>query len=157
MGLTIGQISDGVIEVISKLDSALIYDDETYTKYIETLDESLLSFADGDQPTRFVMRKVLPYQLAQNVQNKQIKLERGEVQYQPGSMADDVRCALIDIKNPPTIPEDQKIKFEKSKNDSGASEALVEKLMAAGIVADLFAARQSYLSKNMKKSNLKKS
>ena len=75
MGIKLSQISDGVVEVISRIDDAIVFEEESYSKYLETLDESNLTFVEGKQPTRFVMRKVLPYKLSQKVQNKQLSFE----------------------------------------------------------------------------------
>jgi hypothetical protein len=164
MGLTLSQISDGFIDVIAKIDGAIIKDDsayengfdETYADYLKDLDESKLKFVDGDEPTRFVMRKVLPYKMAQKVQNKQLRFEKGEAQFQMSFMAEEVRCALCDVKNPDNIPEDQKIKFSKHNEDNGASDDFIAKLIAAGIVSDLFVARQNVMQ-NKGKADLKKS
>lgn len=157
MGITKSQLSDGTIEVIAKIDGALIKDDEAYAQYLSTLDESVLTFVDGDEPTRFVMRRVLPWKEAQRVQNKQVRFEKGEAQFQMSFMAEEVRAALIDIKNPSNLPEDQKLKFEKHKEDLGASEELMSRLMAAGIVSDLYVARKNYLEGGKGKADLKKS
>jgi hypothetical protein len=153
MGIKLSQISDGTIEVIARIDDAIIYDEDKYSKYLETLDESHLSFAEGKQPTKFLMRKVLPYKLSQKVQNKQLSFEGKTPQFSLTFMAEEVRCSLIGIKNPDNLPEDEKIKFEKSKDDDGASDDMIAKLISCGIAQDLYLARQSFKTNNdLKKS-----
>ena len=153
MGIKLSQISDGTIEVISKIDDAIIYDEEKYSKYIETLDESYLTFVEGKQPTKFLMRKVLPYKLSQKVQNKQLSFEGKTPQFSLSFMAEEVRCSLIAIKNPDYLPDEEKIKFEKSRDDEGASDDLIAKLISCGIAQDLYIARQSFKTNtDLKKS-----
>lgn len=155
MAILLSKISDGTIEVIARIDSALKdISDENYSEYLKTLDESLLSFNDGEQPTRFVLRKVLPYGIAQKIKNQQMRMEKGEMQVQMGFINEEVRAALVDIKNPPGIPEDQQIKFKRA-SDGSASEELIAILDAAGIVSDLFAARKNVMEKSIE--NVKKS
>jgi hypothetical protein len=98
------------------------------------------------QPTRFVMRKVLPFSLAKKVQNDQVTTRDGKMEVQLGFISEEVRASLVDIKNPEDVPQDQWIKFEKDK-DGGASEKLMELLMAARIVDELYSARQVKVSK----------
>ncbi len=140
MGIKLSQISDG-----------------SYTDYLQSLDESKLSFVEGKNPTKFIMRRVLPYKLAQKVQNKQIRMEKGEAQFSISFMAEEVRCSLTGVKNPDGMPEEDKIKFEKSKDDDGASDDLIAKLISAGIVTDLYVARQNIMQTNKSKADLKKS
>lgn len=154
MAIMLSKISEGNIEVISKIDTALKdITEDTYSEYLKTLDESLLSFKDDEQPTRFVMRKVLPYGVGQKIKNQQMRMEKGEMQIQMGFMTEEVRAALIDIKNPPGLPEDQQLKFKRG-SDGSASEELVALLDAAGIVNDLFSARKNVMEKSVE--NVKK-
>jgi len=129
-------------DVVLSIDSALDMTEDEFKIYSETLDESLLKFKEGELPTRFVMRKVLPFALAKKVQNEQMATVNGQMQVQLSFMCEEVRAALVDIKNPPNVPEDQQIKFEKEK-DGGASEKLMELLISAGVVNELYTARQA--------------
>ena len=52
----------------------------------------------------------------------------------------EVRCSLVDIINPPSVSDDEQIKY-KRESDGGTSELLMEQLIAAGIYMDLFRAR----------------
>jgi len=131
-------------DVILSIDSALDMTEEDFAAYRETLDESLLKLKEGEFPTRFVMRKVLPFSLAKKVQNEQMITVDGKMQIQMSFMSEDVKASLVDIKNPPNVPEDQQIKFEKDK-DGSASEKLMELLISSGIVQELYSARQSKL------------
>jgi hypothetical protein len=157
MALKLDQL-EGTISVISKLDSALDCSDDDYKQYIESgLDESFLKFKDGDAPTKFVMRKTLPWGLAKKVEDEKVSMQKGEMQIRMSFIAEEVRVSLIDIINPPHLPESECLKYKKA-SDGGASEQLVEKLLACGMIQDLYAARQAVLQKNnLNKDGLKKS
>jgi hypothetical protein len=157
MALKLSTIADGTIEVIARIDSSLPADltDDEYNKYLENLDETILRISGDDKPTRFVMRRVLPYALAQKVANKQLKLIEGNLQPQLGYMTEEVRCALVSIKNPDTVPADEQLKFERA-SDHGASEDLIARLMSCGVVMNLYHARTNALQ-NKSKSDPKKS
>lgn len=134
------------IEVILRIDDALDVEDSDYDAYLETLDKSLLKFHEGKEPTLFVMRKVQPFGLSKKVQNEQAEFRGGEVHVNLGFIMEDVRCSLVDIKNPPSVPEGQRIIFKKEK-DGGASEELMELLNAVGAVNDLYRARNGQIKK----------
>lgn len=157
MALKLSTIADGTIEVIASIDGAIPegLSKEKFDKYIETLDESLLELIDGEQPTRFILRRVLPWALSQKVANKQMRMDKGEMQPQLSFMTEEVRCSLVGIKNPDSMPEDEKIKFERG-SDGGASEDLMARLVAAGIAMELYHAR-SNATKSKQKSDPKKS
>lgn len=157
MALKMEQL-EGPIVVISKKDSALDCNDEEYQAYLDSgLDESLLKLKEGDAPTKFVMRKSLPWGLAKKLEDDKISMNKGEMQIRMSFMAEEVRLSLIDIINPPHIPESDHLKFKKA-GDGGASELLMEKLLAWGLVPELYAARRAVLEKNtLNKPDLKKS
>ena len=127
-------------KVIVSIDSSLEKDAEAYEKYLQTLDESHLKFIAGEEPTRFVMRKVLPYNLQQKVQNAQIEISESGTQIKPAFMMEEVRCSLVGIENPASLPAEEHIKFEKH-SDGGASTSLMEMLNAVGLVNDLYKAK----------------
>lgn len=133
-------------DVIVSIDTSLDVNEDQWNLYKETLDESHLKFKEGMQPTRFVMRQVLPFALAKRVQNDQMTTRNGAMEVQLGFISEEVRASLVDIKNPPDVPEDQHIKFEKDK-DGGASEKLMELLIAARLVEELYSARQVKIGK----------
>jgi hypothetical protein len=143
MALVLPSLTE-TIEVIARIDSAIApTTDDDYDAYVKTGDESRLTFADGEAPTRFVMRKVLPYSLSQKVQSEMVKVSGGgEVNVSMTFMAEEVRCALIDVKNPATLPVDQHIKFSRD-GDGGASKELMAQLVGAGVAMNLFTARKA--------------
>ena len=55
MAIKLASQKDTSFKVISKQDDAVQCDAEVYAKYLESLDESLLSLKEGVEPTRFVM------------------------------------------------------------------------------------------------------
>lgn len=140
-------------KVVLRIDSAVGCSPSDYEKYLETLDESLLQLKE--EPTRFVMRKVLPYRLASAVQDMQFGFEKNEVKVRSSFMLEEVRCSLVGIENPPHIPESEKIVF-KADGDGGASEELMASLGAAGVTMDLYRTRQSFAPKK-DQEDLKKS
>lgn len=109
-----------------------------YQRYLETLDESLLQLKPGVEPTRFVMRKVLPFAQAQKIKTEQAAVgAEGRMEVRMGFIMDEVRAALIDVKNPgsPSLAY-------KRDSDGLASRELVSLLDSVGIVNELFTARQ---------------
>jgi|GEM_PF-6405303 len=139
-------------KVVMRIDSAL-GEGADYEAYLESLSEEHLKLVE--EPTRLVMRKVLPYRLAQGVQNQQFSYKGGEVQIQPAFMLEEVRCSIIAVENPASVPDDEKIEF-KAHSDGGASEDLMSLLQAAGLVMDLFRARQTAVGSKEGSDALKK-
>lgn len=137
---------DETIEVISRVDSAISTTPEQYEDYLKTLDESLLQRVDGQEPTRFVLRKVLPTRAVKKLKSDQIGFEEGKPTFRFGSILDDVRYSLIDVKNPPSVPQEQQVSFTKD-TDGYASENLIAVLDAAGIIMDLYTAKNYAVQK----------
>ncbi len=139
MAFTIDNTSS-TIEVILSKDSAVKCDSDSYEKYLETLDESLLEL-DGE-PTRFVLRKNLPYEASRKVMNAQATYVKGEVQLQMSYVLEEVRASLIDIKNPSDLPKDKCLNFKK-ENDGLCSKEIVGWLQSYGVLMDLYRARSA--------------
>ena len=136
------------IEVIVKVDTAVKCDDEEYQQYIETGNEDFLKL-EGE-PTRFVMKKNLSYQLAKKVKDSQVSFNKGEVGINFGYVYEEVRCALVDIKN----PGDDRLKFKKA-SDGACSEKILE-LLGDGIIFNLNQRRQAALGGVENAETLKK-
>lgn len=138
--------SRDTFDVILGLDSSLDCTEEELKRYQETLDESHLRFKPGMQPTRFVMRKVLPFSLAKKIQNEQLKTgDDGKPTVQLSFIAEEVKASLIDIKNPADLPQEDWIIYEKDR-DGTTSTALMELLISANVVMELYSARQVKVS-----------
>lgn len=138
-------ISDGDIEIIVRKDSALDVTDEQYAEYLENLDESKLKLKEGHEPTRFVMRKAIPFKHLNDIENSKIKYSKtGEVELQLGFILKEVRATLKDIKNPPSVPKDKCIEF-KQTGDGLVDEKLMAGLAGADIVTNLYTARKNYV------------
>lgn len=136
--MAFGLSSEGeVIEVICSKDEAVTCDLEQYQEYLKTLDETILGLKPDVQPTRFCLKRTLPYAAAQRVRNQQLGYKDGDVEVRLGFILEEVRASLVDIKNPGAGLE------YKKDGDGGASKTLVEKLDAFGIVQELYTARQS--------------
>lgn len=132
------------IEVISSKDEAVSCDAETYQRYLESLDEGLLGLRPDCLPTRFVMRKLLSFGMAQKIKSEQAGVnQEGRIEIKFGFTLDDVRAALIDIKNPGS----DKIAFKKD-SDGYASKELIAVLDQVGIANELYAARQAAIKTN---------
>ena len=154
---------DAKVKVIVSKDLSLVSEetedykpDEAYQSYLKDLDESKLRFVDNSEPTRFVMKKILPYKLAMKVKNHQVAVEAGKVKFQSSYMNEEVRCSLCDIEQP-EVPDHLKDRLIPWKQDGagGASESVMEFLEAAGVVTDLFTARNNAIN-NLDESLLKK-
>lgn len=143
-------------EVVIERDSALSMTSEEYKEYLDSkCNKTFLKKHEGKEPTIFVMRKVLPFELAEKVQNKQMNVsDKGKMNFQMAFMLEEIRASLIDIINAPDVPTDKAIKFTKD-SDGGASEDLIAILHAAGIVQELYNARSSVL-KDLNGEELKK-
>lgn len=141
-----------VIKVIVRADQALVWPedekeaDEIWAQYLQTNDESLLKFADGQQPTRFVMKKVLSYDQATRVQNAQTTMRDGKVEIQMSFLMEEVRQSLCDIENPDYVPLNERINYKRD-NDQACSREIVEGLHALGVIMDLYSARQNATAK----------
>lgn len=155
MAVTLPSFSDK-LEVVIERDSALEMTPEEYQAYVDSkFNKSLLKTKPDQQPTVFVLRKVLPFELACKVQNEQLKVtENGKMNFQMSVMLAEIRAALCDIVNPPGVPADQAIKFVQAE-DGGANEDLVAVLHSAGIVQELYLAYKSIV-KSEESSLLKK-
>lgn len=145
--------STDTFKVIARIDTAVSCTAEAYSNYLDTLDESLLNLTA--EPTRFVMRKVLPYRAAQGVQNQQFRYAGGEVQLQPAFMLEEVRCSVVGIENPSNVEPDEKLNWE-AHSDGYTSFDLMAKLQGAGVVMDLYRARQTAVGPRDNQEALKK-
>lgn len=151
------------IEVISRLDSSLDRSvegfEEVYEKYLEDLDESKLPFLEGENPTRFVLRRVLDYSVSVKLKNNQIRLKRtktGDADFESnlGAIAiEEIRHSLVDIKHPEGVDAGNLVM--KVAPDKFATYDLIALLDQYGIVTDLYAAKQNQ-TKNGMPSNVKK-
>lgn len=134
---------DNTIEVISSKDESVRCEAGDYSKYLETLDESLLDLDPNVSPTRFVLRTSLKYDESKAIKNQQLGYKmNGEMSILTGFMMDVIRTCLIDIKGAGTG-----IEFKKDR-DGKASKDLVGKLDQHGIMQELFIARQNSLELN---------
>lgn len=139
MAIDFSQLDQGTIEVVSSVDGALDMTEDEYEEYQKSLDPTLIKVKEGQEPTIFVMRKVLPYGVGQRIKNKQMTYDKGEVFVGTGHISDEVRAALVDIKNSTIV-------FKKA-GDGGMMPDLMAMLDAAGITQDLFIARKLYLER----------
>lgn len=137
-----------VIKVIVKADQALVWPqdekegDDVWAEYLKTNNESLLTFAEGHQPTRFVMKKVLNYDQASRVQNAQTTMRDGKVEIQMAFIMEEVRQALTDIENPDYVPLPDRIQYRRD-SDQACNREIIEGLYALGVLMDLYTARQN--------------
>ncbi len=127
------------IKVIAREDSAIPENisDEQWAEYMRTLREDFLGCTEA--PTRFVLRRTLPFDAQTRIQGMQIKWEGKEGRLDMGYMLEEVRCALVGIENPPGCTDP--IEF-KTDSDGYAAKELVAYLAQTGIAQQLFAARQ---------------
>jgi hypothetical protein len=137
--------TNDVIKVVSRKDTALPADllDEEFEQYQRTLDESYLRLTE--EPTRFVLKKSLPFEAQQNITNQQIGIskETGKAEMRFGFMLEEVRCALTDIENPASLPEADRLIFRRDTHDRFAAKEIIAILNSEGIVSELYAAMKA--------------
>jgi len=139
MSFTI-ESADSTMKVVVSKDNTVHCTDEEYEKYTETLDESLLHL-DGE-PTRFVLRKNLSYEASQKVMDAQASFVKGKVQMNMSYVLEEVRAAWIGVENPPDLAKEKCIIWKRD-NDGLANKQLVAGLQNAGVLMDLYKARQA--------------
>ena len=146
MALTLDLGSDN-IEIISRRDAAVGCDAQTYMEYLRDLDETRLQLKESVEPTRFVMRKILPYGATQRIKNEQVSVKAQanmktvddlNVEMKMGYILEELRAALVDVKNP-GMPQ---LHFRKD-SDGLASKDLIALLNAFGIADELHTAWQA--------------
>ena len=149
-------IVGGDIEVIVKKDSAIDHDLSDYDKYLDTIDESHLVFKHGDEPTRFVMKKDIALKHSIKIDNQKIRYEKGgDVSVNLGSLVTEtVRATLIGIKNPSGVPEEKQLKIKT--HEGLLDEKQTEMFLSAGIIENLYTARENYIKKMGGSEDLKK-
>jgi len=133
--------ADTTIKVVVSKDTAVHCTEEEYEKYTESLDESLLHL-EGD-PTRFVLRKNLSYEASQKVMDAQASFVKGKVQMNMSYVLEEVRASWVGVENPPDLSPDRCINW-KRESDGLANKQLVAGLQNAGVLMDLYKARQSF-------------
>ncbi len=138
-------LSKGTIDVVVQKDAAVTCTDEEYAQYVQSFakgigDEALLKL-DGE-PTRFTLKKQLGYDASLDVKDRQLGFEDGKPKVRVSFVIEEVRYALVNIKNPPTVAPEATIEFSRD-SDGYASKQLIEMLDQAGVVMDLYAARQA--------------
>jgi hypothetical protein len=138
------------------VDSSAENFEDIYKEYLEDLDESKLKFIEGKNPTRFVLKRNLKYEEHYDIRSRQFKAgdkKKGETSFNVAFTFDEVRIRLIDIENP--LDEPDCISY-KQDGSGGASKDVMEKLLSAGIVDDLFAALENdkkHRNKTINKKN----
>ena len=86
------------------------------------------------------MRLNLPYDAQVKIQNAQLSFADGKPELKIGYILEDIRCALVDIKNPPGTEDG----LVFSRDDDGyASRKLISELSTYGIINQLFVARNA--------------
>ena len=148
MAISSAIFNDARLRVVAYLDDAIDHEATTredYEKYLETLDEEVLTFATDDngvqlEPTRFVMKKFLSEHERSSVVDSQISMDADKnVKIRSTSEEELIRRALVDIENPPGA--DSPLQWEKDRGDRWASKELVTKLAQVNILSDLSTAR----------------
>jgi len=124
-----------VAVIVSKDSSLKNVSEEDYEEYLKDLDEEKL-LIDGE-PTRFVLKKTLPYRDTKRVMNSQVSVgEDGKPKVNISFIMDEVRCALVGMEGPGSEA------FKKSK-DGRADESVVNALYNSGVLMDLYNGRRN--------------
>lgn len=137
MGLSLQ--SAETFKIVSRRDDSVGCDEATYSQYLKTLDESLLELKTESNPTRFVLRKVLPFAARQRIKNEQISYKGGsDVEIRMGFVMEEMRAALVGVENAGS----PNLEYKK-ENDGLASKELIAVLDAYGILDELYLAYQA--------------
>ena len=123
--------------IVSKDVSLKHVSEEDYEDYLEDLDESKLNLAEDATPTRFVLKKILPYKDTKRVMNSQMSFEDGKAQVNISFMMEEVRLALVGMEGPGAES------FKKDKDDGGADQGIVNALYNSGVLMDLYNGRRN--------------
>ncbi len=123
------------LKVVSYIDSAVTCDRDTYTTYLQNLDESLLGL--NSEPTRFILKRSFSVAEHQAIKSAQASIKGKDVQINLGYVLLEVKYALVDI-------EGGADGFGMLKDSNGyAQDSLISLLEESGILMDLFTARQA--------------
>lgn len=131
------------IDVICRFDSS-IGSPENYDAYLESFGEqngpheSLLNLAAGDQPTTFVLRRTIPFELKQDIRTQNFKVRNKDVEMSVNFTTDLIRAALIDVKN----PGDDVLRLKRGK-DGLVNGEYINMLEEASVLGDLVKAYQN--------------
>ena len=135
-----------VLEVVTKFDSCIDMTVDEYSDYINSgANQELLKLKKGktiEDCTRFILKKNLDWSGQEAIMQKQFKLDPVTKQpiLNPAFVMHEVQRSLADIKQ----PDDAAFKFKYKQDQPGmASRKIVEALHNAGILMELFQARQS--------------
>lgn len=145
MALTIDNLSGpGTMKIILKIDPALEgTSQEEYSDYLRDLNESKLKVKDGEIPTRWVMKKQVKYGDKQRIDDMKIKIgDGGRVGFGMAWMAEEIRCTLVDVENPDSVPVDKRITLKKSGDGTVMEDTMS---MLGEIPTLLYYARASHL------------
>ena len=133
------------IEVILSIDPAVHCSPEDYSAYLEDLNEGRLNL-NGEEPTRFVMKKVLDYRSQERISRSMVSADistgKAENMNLNISGMPELRATLVDIKNPGAGME-----FKRDRDDNLVSRELVSNLNSVGAADELLAARRNAVKK----------
>lgn len=123
--------------------------DTNYDMYLRTMDESYLTFKEGVEPSRFVMRKVIDWKTSQRLKDAAVTVKGRKMDYKAASsFMREIRACLIDIKHPEGVDPGE-IAFKKDR-DGLPSLELMSKLDTYGVIENLYEARQKHLKDPLK-------
>lgn len=121
--------------IVSKDSSLKGMVENAYEEYLKDLDEGKLQM-EGE-PTRFIMKKTLPYRDTKRVMNSQVTIgEDNKPKVNISFIMDEVRCALVKMEGPGSA----NFKLEK---DGYASMDIVNALYNRGVLMDLYNGRRN--------------
>jgi hypothetical protein len=143
-------VQDGTFDVILSSDPALDVTKEEYAAYATTLNEGLLKLKDGQQPTRWTLRKKLSYQHKQWVDAAKVRVDRkGDMSVTIFEfMTREVRASLVGIKSPESVPVEKRLesKMKKTGDDLISEEFAVA---LGDLINEIFSIRNVYLDAEM--------
>lgn len=136
-------------DFIVRQDDALDMTDEEYQSYLESgADSDCLKLKEGVEPTRFVLRKTLKYDDHVRISGMKAKFDAtGKFSSDLSFISEEVRCLLIDIKNPDSVPVAHRIMFKRG-SDQRASKETMEMIQGLDAINAMYVAYTSALQRN---------
>lgn len=140
MAFMLNMDTDKTVSIIVSKDSSIKgVSEDVYEEYLKTLDESKLPIQGT--PTKFILKRTLPYKDTKRVMNSQVSFEGGKASVNISFIMDEVRCALVGMEGPGSEA------FTKDK-DGYASMEVVNSLYNAGVLMDLYNGRRNAAGEN---------
>ena len=129
------------LKIIAFQDPSVRCSRESYEKYLDTLDEAILNLDSAAAPTRFILKRSLDVSEIQEVKKSMADVEGNKMKVNLGYMMVEIKYALVGIED-----AGEGLAYQVDTEKGGTSDQLIALLEEAGVLSDLYRARQSAIS-----------